>query len=87
MVMEVLNGLLNRAHELQLISSVSLGQRERIDVSHLFFADDTLTFCQPDLRNLLHLRCVFMCFQAVFGLKINLHKSELVVMSLLIPMS
>lgn len=47
-------------------------------VSHLFFADDTLIFCQPYVRNLLHLRCVLLCFQGVSGLKINLQQSELV---------
>lgn len=48
-----------------------------IEVFHLFFADDTLIFCQQDLGNMLHLICVLMCFHTVSGLKINLHKSEM----------
>lgn len=38
----------------------------------------TLIFCPHDVRNLLHLRCILVCFQGVLGLKINLQKSELV---------
>lgn len=76
--MEALNGLLVRANTLQLMRGVTVGNREHtMDVSHIFFVDDTLIFCQQDLRNLLHLRCVLLCFQAVMGLKINLNKSEL----------
>lgn len=46
MVMEALNGLLGKAKDLQLMREVSVGRMEH---------DDTLVFCQPDLRNLLHL--------------------------------
>lgn len=48
--------------------------------SHLFFAKNTLIFCQPETRSLILLRCILACFQAVSGLKINLHKSELVIL-------
>lgn len=49
-----------------------------IEISHIFFADDTLIFCQPNTSHLIFLKCILICFQAVSGLKINLHKSELV---------
>lgn len=49
-----------------------------LEVSHLSFADDTLLFCQLEKQFLLHLRCILLCFQGVFGLNINLNKSELV---------
>lgn len=35
-------------------------------------------FCQPDINSLLTLSCILLCFQAVSGLRVNLHKSELV---------
>lgn len=67
-----------RANDLNLMRGVSVGRKESLCVLLLFLGDDTLIFSQPDLRNLLHLLCVLMCFQAVSGFKINLNKSELV---------
>lgn len=73
LVMEVLDGLLNKAREQQLFIGVCVGRgSSTLAVSRLLFADDTLIFCHPDLRNLLHLRCILLCFQGVSGLKINL---------------
>jgi len=47
-------------------------------VSHLLFADDTLIFCDPNVEHFRDLRCLLLCFEAVWGLKINLSKSEIV---------
>lgn len=44
----------------------------------IFFADDVLLFCELEKKALLSIRCVLMGFQVVFGLNINLSKSELV---------
>jgi hypothetical protein len=49
-----------------------------IMVSHLLFADDTLIFCNADLSQIESLRNVFTWFETVFGLRVNLHKSEIV---------
>lgn len=51
----------------------------KTDVTHLFSADDTLIFCKPYLKNLLHLRYILLYFQVVYGLKINLNKSEMAI--------
>lgn len=78
MEMEGLNRLLGRAKDLNSLRGVVVGSRDNTtEVSHLFFADDTFIFCQPDLRNLLDLRCILYWFQFVSELKINLNKSEL----------
>ena len=49
-----------------------------IMVSHLFFADDTLIFCDVAPDQVLQLRNLLTWFEAIFGLKVNLGKSELV---------
>lgn len=54
-----------------------------LDTSHLLFADDTLICCGVDSNHLNHLRCLFLCFEAISGLKINLTKSELVSIGLI----
>jgi len=46
--------------------------------SHLLFANDMLIFCEPSGEQLSNLRCIFLCFVVVSGLKINLSKSEIV---------
>jgi hypothetical protein len=44
----------------------------------LLFVDDTLIFCGAQVDHVRNLRCTFLCFEAVSGLRINLGKSELV---------
>ena len=43
-----------------------------------FFAGDTILFCDADVEQLLHVRLLLLCFQAVTGLKVNVSKSEIV---------
>jgi len=47
-------------------------------VSHLLFANDTILFCDADMEQILHIRMLFLCFQAVTSLKVNVRKSEMV---------
>jgi hypothetical protein len=53
------------------------GTRTRI--SHLLFANDTLLFCGSNPNHLSNLQSVFLLFEAVPGSKMNLTKSELVI--------
>ena len=64
----------------RVFSGFLVGSDERIPimVSHLLFADDTLIFCNADLSQIESLRNVFTWFETVFGLWVNLHKSEIV---------
>ena len=55
------------------------GGEDVID-SHLLFANDTLVFCDASKEHVEVLSWAFMWFEAIFGLKINLHKSELIPM-------
>ena len=45
---------------------------------HLLFADDTLIFCEANSDQLRYLSWVFMWFEALFGLKVNMDKSEII---------
>jgi hypothetical protein len=45
---------------------------------NLLFADDTILFCDVDLVQLLYICMVFTCFKAVTGLRVNMVKSEMV---------
>ena len=47
-------------------------------VSHLLFADDTILFCDANEEQILHVRMLLLCFQAVTGLKVKSLKSEMV---------
>jgi hypothetical protein len=58
--------------------SVGIMDNEVLVVNHLLFADDTLIFCGAPAEHVRNLRCTFLCFEAVSGLRINLGKSELV---------
>lgn len=76
--MDALSRLLTWAKEGGFISGFDIRRTNLISISHPLFADDTLILCGADLDQLWHLKSVFVWFQAVLGLKINLGKSELV---------
>lgn len=75
MVSEVLSRMIKMVG-MGYIEGFSMGSG-RVTISHLQFADDTMIFCDADMRQVAYLRCVLTCFEAVSGLKINLAKSEL----------
>jgi len=79
-VMEALSKMLNASMVQGLLSGFSVGIRdnEGLVVNHLLFADDTLIFCGAHAEHVCNLRCTFLCFEAVSGLRINLGKFELV---------
>ena len=80
LVMEAVGKMLDKTVHEGCLSGFSVGVSagRSLMVSHLFFADDTLIFCDANINQMLILRMVLIWFEAVSGLKVNLDKSELV---------
>ena len=78
--MEALSCLLKRAVEDNFISGCRFGGRDggEIVISHLLHVDDTIIFCDANAEQLMYLRWTLMWYEAFSGLKINLHKSEII---------
>jgi hypothetical protein len=56
-----------------LLTRFLVGSRdnEALVMSYLLFADDMLIFCGANFEQIRHLRCIFLCFEVVLGLRIN----------------
>ncbi|RVW33328.1 putative ribonuclease H protein [Vitis vinifera] len=54
------------------------GSGPSLNISHLFFADDTIIFCEARKDHLTYLGWILFWFEAASGLKINLAKSEII---------
>ena len=78
--MEVFSCLLKRAVSGGFLSPCSVRGRkgEGVQVSHLLFADDALIFCEAKEEQLTYLCWLLMWFEAISGLRVNLEKSELI---------
>ena len=78
--MEVLSCMLKIVGERGFIKGFQVGRsgNSSVSVSHLLYADDTILFCDAHLEQLLYIRLVLTCFEAVTGLKVNMTKSEMV---------
>ena len=64
MGMKVLSALIRRAVEGGFLSGCSIrgGRRPAMNISHLFFADDTVVFCQAKKEHITHLSWIFFFF-------------------------
>ncbi|RVW99798.1 putative mitochondrial protein [Vitis vinifera] len=80
MGMEVLRVLIRRAVQGGFLSARRIRGRRgtKMNISHLFFADDTIIFCEAKKEHLTHLSWTLFWFEAASGLRINLAKSEII---------
>ncbi|RVW14277.1 Transposon TX1 uncharacterized 149 kDa protein [Vitis vinifera] len=80
MGMEVLDVLIRRAVEGGYLSGCNIrgGSRTSLNISHLFFADDTIVFCEASKEQVSHLSWILFWFEAALGLRMNLAKSEII---------
>ena len=79
-MMKVFSRMVKRMEGVGLLSGFRAdGRRGRGEcVSHLLFADDTILFCDAEVEQVLYVRLLLLCFQAMTDLKVNVAKSELV---------
>ena len=79
-MMEVFSRMLRRVEGVGLIRGFKVeGRRGGGEcVTHLLFADNTILFCDADVEKILLIRLLLLSFQVVAGLKVNVHKSEMV---------
>jgi hypothetical protein len=89
LVMEVLSKMFQVTEEAGLIRGFLAGVLggTEVRISHLLFADDTIVFCDAAPAQVLHIRKVLSCFEAVTGLRVNLSKSEMVLVGVINDMS
>lgn len=76
LVAEAFGALLSKDFESGLLEGFKVGNNGLM-IYHLQFTDDTLILCKDLKDQVLNLRCVIRCFEAVSGLKVNLHKSRM----------
>lgn len=80
--MEAVSSLINKAMRGGLLSDYKVRGRagKGVQITHLLFVDDTLVFCEAFPKWMVFLSWLLMWFEAILGLKINLDKSEILLM-------
>ncbi|XP_028097917.1 uncharacterized protein LOC114297657 [Camellia sinensis] len=67
--------MVDRAKEVGLFEGVQVG-RDKVSVTHLQFADDTIFFSEGDESQMVNLYSVVRLFGVLSGLRVNLEKSR-----------
>ncbi|XP_062021223.1 uncharacterized protein LOC133737733 [Rosa rugosa] len=75
-VAEGLSALIRKAEREQQIHGVAIA-RGAPSVSHLFYADDSLLFCDATVTDCMALKNIFSTYEAASGQKINKDKSAI----------
>ncbi|CAL0315533.1 unnamed protein product [Lupinus luteus] len=73
-VVEALAGLMRSAVSKNIFKGYQVG-RNKVQISHLQYADDTLLIGENSLANITVLKGILKCFELSSGLRINFHKS------------
>jgi hypothetical protein len=77
---DVLTRMLGKASDNHLIKG--LASSNRIEVISLQYADDTILFSDVDNTHLKNLKSTLAIFEQISGMRMNLHKSELIPLNL-----
>ena len=77
LITKVLNLLISKVEKRRLIKDLKVGW-ERVRLSHLQFADDTILFCPARYETVVNYRRILNYFGEMSGLRISYDKSALV---------
>lgn len=75
-VAEGLSLLVKKAVEIGVLEASEVG-RNKVKVSHLQYADNTIFTCPAKMDNIVAIKQILRNFELVSGLKVNFHKCEL----------
>ena len=76
LAVEALNVAILEAKDKKLFCGVEVG-KDKINVSHLQFADDAIILGNWSLDNVKNMSRILICFHLAFGLKVNFNKSKI----------
>ncbi|XP_019457528.1 PREDICTED: uncharacterized protein LOC109357927 [Lupinus angustifolius] len=76
-VVEGLVGIMRSAVAKRLFKGYEVG-KDKVFISHLQYADDTLLIGAKSADNIMVLKSILKCFELVSGLRINFHKSQFI---------
>jgi len=62
--------------EKNLIDSLEI-DREKVKLNMLQYVDDTLFFCEANVKSVFNIKAALNCFKLSSGLKVNFMKSKL----------
>ena len=74
LVVDVLGRLIDKATQCRAIRGFTVG-KDKVEVSHLQFADDTLLFMEANCNYFLNYLTILEVFSSISGLRVNLRKS------------
>lgn len=74
---EPLNFVINKPYSKGLISGIHVGEN-RVQFTHLQYADDTILFILKDSTTVINYRRLLECFRIMTGLEIRFSKSSLI---------
>jgi len=59
-----------------LVESLKV-EKKLVKINMLQYADDTLFFCEANIKSVFNIKVILNCFELAFGFKVNLLKSRL----------
>jgi len=75
-VAEGLTGVSRMAEEKSLIDSLVV-DKANVKVNMLQYADDTLFFCEANIKSVFNIKAILLCSELASGLKVNFLKSRI----------
>jgi hypothetical protein len=74
---DVLSAMISKAHSEKLIQGVKIAPTAP-EITHLFFADDSLMFCRANKEETSHIQAIITQYQMASGQMVNYNKSEII---------